>query len=139
MHGKSSVYHSRVNMKILTCIVVVALSSQGAVPGLVYCFDSTGHFEIENVAEDCCATDAGESSTSAGATSGCGPCTDTPISSFPVLRSEQHVDGTAPQSCCTFLPHIASTVGAAACVTAKADRVHIEPALVPVKSTVLLH
>ena len=94
--------------------MVVAISLQGAIAGLIVCVDHAGHVEIETVNDGCCCGGANSSEqptgavlpalTSVNSTPTCGPCTDTLILSAPIIRTERYGDSTDIAFSCDALP-----------------------------------
>ena len=136
-------------MRLLSCITVIALLSQGAIPGLIFCFDSAGHFEVETLADACCggAGNLNEGPAGVGftmpttvnSTTACGPCTDTPVISVPVVRWEGGVDSANPACSCSSFPSSALVPDSNQYVATSSYRaVPIDVSLIPVKTTALL-
>lgn len=94
--------------------MVVALSLQGAIPGLIVCVDNAGHVEVGTVEDACCCAGANSGKqptgamltalTSANSMSTCGPCTDTLILSAPIIRTERYGNSTDIALSCDALP-----------------------------------
>jgi len=142
-------YIARSHMKPLIYITVLALSFQGAIPGLILCFDSAGHFEVEAVAEACCngmTKTTGEAAdvllaavAPAASTSGCGPCTDT-LFSVPMVRLERDIGADDPGYPRSLLPSTAplSDPTSGGLYTRRSQPEPFGAALIPVKTTALL-
>ncbi|UCG51638.1 MAG: hypothetical protein JSW58_15870 [Candidatus Latescibacterota bacterium] len=127
-------------------ILIIALAGQGALPGLVVCFEAAGQVRVEIVADKCCYGDT----KSSGKTSGflletspkskqdnsCGPCLDTPISPVPVTKPSRNGDiivHAFPNTTLVFDPATIETGSYSA-----AELVTTDAALIPIKTTILL-
>jgi hypothetical protein len=77
-------------------ILILALVSHGALPGIVVCIEPAGQVKVETISDNCCYGDTITSDkiedtllkTSHGSApaGSCGPCSDTPISPNPVTK-----------------------------------------------------
>lgn len=133
----------RVGLSPISWILILAVASQGALPGVVVCIEPTGQVQVETISDECCNEDASplaEAAALAVASDGrsipadpCGPCTDSPISLIPVVRPSDHaatVDGTLSSFKLGFNPPVTSMAVHASVTT--------DAALIPVKTTILL-
>ena len=131
--------------------MVVALSLQGAIAGLIICVDHAGHVEVETVGDGCCGGGTNSSEqptiavltalTSVNSTSTCGPCTDTLILSAPIIRTERYGDSTDIALSCDALPFNTLSCGPKAVpgLARSASRfASADVALVPTRTTTLL-
>ena len=127
-------------------ILIIALASQGALPGVVVCFEATGQVEFETIMDKCCYGDTKPSgqtavfvlTTSSGSEPGgsCGPCTDTIISPIPVTKPARNggVNNNAPPSTAlAFDPAAIQTE-----IDSASEFVAADAALIPIKTTTLL-
>ena len=83
----------RAVLSVVRWILILAVVSQGAVPGVVVCYEPSGRIEFETVEDACCATglEAAESGGPVALRSTlpddtCGPCTDAPVTPAPVTK-----------------------------------------------------
>ena len=124
-------------------ILVFALVSQGAVPGLVVCIEPSGQVGYETVDDECCSGDNQPSraapvvlvaSAKSETTDSCGPCTDTPVRSLLVTRPDGNGDvGTSP--CVGTIP---AFVAATARTCSGSHPIDTAVSLGSVKTTALL-
>ena len=127
-------------------ILIIALASQGALPGVVVCFEATGQVEFETIEDKCCYGDTKPSgqtaffvlTTSPGSepAGSCGPCTDTAISPIPVTKPARNgnVNSNAlPSTTLAFDPAAIETE-----ICSASPSVATDAALIPIKTTTLL-
>jgi hypothetical protein len=127
-------------------ILIIALASQGALPGVVVCFEETGQVEFETIKEKCCYGDTKPSgqtavlvlttSTGSEPAGSCGPCTDTLISPIPVTKPARNGGANSnalPSTALAFDPAAIETETYSA-----SDFVAADTALIPIKTTTLL-
>jgi hypothetical protein len=127
-------------------ILVVAFTSQGALPGVVMCFEEDGNVEFEAMADNCCYGDAkpaGQTAVFLRTTSprsepasSCGPCTDSPISPGPVTKPGKNGDVSGAALVSTTLAFDLTTTKTE--IFSVTSYVAKDAALIPIKTTALL-
>ena len=127
-------------------ILIIALASQGALPGVVVCFEATGQVGFETVEDKCCYGDtnpSGQTAALASTTSpgsapagSCGPCTDTPISPISVTKPAKHRDVSVDALGSITL--VFDTAAIDAEILAARELVATDAGFIPIKTTTLL-
>jgi len=127
-------------------ILIIALASQGALPGVVVCFEETGQVEFETIEDKCCYGDTKPSgqtavivlTTSPGSEPGgsCGPCTDTAISPIPVTKPKRNGDVSVSAPPSTTLAFDRAAIETE--IYSASEFVAPDAALIPIKTTTLL-
>jgi len=127
-------------------ILILALVSHGALPGVVVCIEPAGQVKVENIADDCCYGGTNTSDrtadtllkTSPGSVpaGSCGPCSDTPISPNPVTKPSRNGDVSVSALPSTTLALDPSAIGMESYAANLSDTT--DAALVLIKTTTLL-
>jgi hypothetical protein len=136
----------RTRLSKLVWILIVALVSHGALPGVVVCVEATGQVVIETIGDNCCSGDTDPSpqpaSTELTASLGsetadsCGPCTDSAISRDPVTKPARNGDiviGALPGT-----PLVYDAAAIATEIDSGSEFIATDASLIPVKTTTLL-
>ena len=133
----------RAGLSTISWILILAVASQGALPGVVVCIEPTGQVQVETISDRCCrgeaisfveaAAPAVTSDRPSETADPCGPCTDSPISLIPVVKPSKRVDTAdgAPSSFILEFTPPAASMAAHPSVTTDA-------AFIPVNTTILL-
>jgi len=127
-------------------ILILALASQGALPGVVMCVEPAGEVKVESIADNCCYGDTDTPDRTAvsllsalpGSDSGgpCGPCTDTPISINPVTKPARNGKASVSALSGTTLAFSPAAIRTGS--RPVSQFVTADAALIPIKTTTLL-
>ena len=127
-------------------ILIVALATHGAIPGVVVCLEATGQVKFEAIQDKCCYGEAKPSNPAAffvlptwrgpEPDGSCGPCTDTLISPVQVTKPTKNRGASV-----SALPSATLVLDSAAIKTEArlaGQAVNTDAALILIKTTTLL-
>ncbi len=133
----------RAGLSTISWILILAVASQGALPGVVVCIEPTGQVQVETISDQCCRGEAISfvetavlvvtSDRQSDPADPCGPCTDSPISPVPVVKPAGKRDAGV-----AALPGAIFAIGSAATGMTAHPSVTTDAAFIPVKTTILL-
>ncbi len=133
----------RAGLSPISLILILAVASQGALPGVVVCVEPTGQVQVETIGDQCCRGEAVPlveaaalvvtSDRQSEPADPCGPCTDSPISPIPVVKPAGKRDAGVASP-----PGAVFEIGSAATRMVAHPSVTTDAALIPVKTTILL-
>ena len=127
-------------------ILIIALATHGAIPGVVVCLEATGQVKFEAIQDKCCYGEAKPSNQAAffvlptwrgsEPDGSCGPCTDTLISPVQVTKPTKNRGASV-----SALPSTTLILEPAAIrteVLSEGQIVSTDAALILIKTTTLL-
>lgn len=136
----------KTRLSVLLWILIVAVASQGAVPGLVVCVEPAGHVQVEAITVKCCNGETASSrenfalaltsSQDSERGDSCGPCTDAPLSPVPITRLAGNEDVETILLTSTALAFDPAAIETE--IYSASGFVAAEAALIPIKTTTLL-